>query len=62
MISIERDLCINCGRCAESCPLGIFRRNEAGMAEVGPQKRCIQCMHCTAACPRQAVRFEGVEA
>lgn len=40
--------------------MGIFRRNETGITEAGPQKRCIQCMHCTSACPKQAVRFEGV--
>lgn len=60
MISIDKELCINCGRCTESCPMGIFRYNETGMTETGPQKRCIRCMHCTAACPKRAVQFDGV--
>ena len=62
MISIDKSLCVNCGRCMESCPMGIFRKNEAGIAEAGPQKRCIKCMHCSAACPTRAVRFEGIGA
>lgn len=60
MISIDRALCINCGRCVESCPMGVFRRGEDERTEVGNEKRCLNCMHCTAACPVRAVRFEGL--
>lgn len=62
MISIDKTLCINCGCCVESCPMGIFHRGEDGSAEVGNEKRCLHCMHCTAACPVRAVRFEGLAA
>lgn len=60
MISIDRTLCVSCGRCIESCPMGIFRRDGDGRAEVGKEKRCMRCMHCSAACPVRAVHFEGL--
>lgn len=60
MISIDKELCINCGRCVESCPMGIFCKNREGIVEVGREKRCLRCMHCSAACPRKAVEFEGI--
>ncbi len=62
MISIDKTLCVNCGRCVESCPAGIFRWDGDGAAEVGNERGCIRCMHCAAACPVRAVRFEGLTA
>lgn len=55
MFTIDQNLCVNCGRCAAACPMGIFRVGEGGTVEVGAQKRCIRCFHCSAACPTKAV-------
>lgn len=60
MFLIDKDLCINCGRCISACPGGVFHRNEAG--EVAAKDTpCMDCYHCTAACPARAISREGVE-
>jgi ferredoxin len=53
MIKIQADLCIGCGRCAESCP----RRAISivyGQAQIN-QGWCNQCHVCLNICPQGAI-------
>lgn len=54
LLTVNQDLCVKCGICAEVCPNGIL-----GMSDAGPQMlyapACISCGHCTAVCPVAAL-------
>lgn len=54
LLTVNQELCVKCGICAEVCPNGII-----GMAAEGPEMRyapaCIACGHCTAVCPHGAL-------
>lgn len=57
LLTVDRELCIKCGMCAEVCPNRII-----GMTDKGPEMRfapaCIGCGHCTAICPKMALEHK----
>ena len=53
MIQVNKDLCLGCGLCADSCPRGAISLL-SGQAEID-QKRCNSCRVCLEACPRGAI-------
>ena len=53
-ITYNEDLCIGCGRCAESCPQKIITI-AGGKAKIAP-RGCISCYCCQEMCPVQAVK------
>lgn len=64
MPSLELDpqRCIQCGLCAEVCPIHVVSRHHNGSIEVVKRllPHCIQCGHCTAICPRGALTLNAV--
>ena len=54
-LSLQEDTCQQCGVCQSVCPLGLNSSHDIGK-EGHP---CIHCLYCYAACPHQAIRFEG---
>jgi len=56
MISIDRNLCNNCGICVAICPRRILRLGGES-AEVTDQALCMVCGHCKAVCPNDAPGF-----
>lgn len=54
VLTVNQELCVKCGVCIESCPLGII-----GMSSDGPQMlapdNCCSCGHCVASCPNAAL-------
>ena len=52
-ITIDNDLCIQCGRCTEICPAQLFTATKQGI-EVDPVG-CLRCGQCVAACSTNAI-------
>jgi len=53
---LERDKCIGCGKCAESCPPHIIRIT--GGKAVFTTKGCISCFCCQEMCPVHAIKVK----
>jgi uncharacterized protein (DUF362 family)/ferredoxin len=54
-LSLQEDECQQCGVCQSVCPLGLNSSHDIGKE----RHPCIHCLYCYAACPNQAIRFEG---
>lgn len=50
----DPDRCINCRRCTQVCPHGIFAEGESAAELVHPD-RCMECGACALNCPVQAI-------
>lgn len=51
-------LCVFCGLCAKTCPMGaVTLDREARTLEVDGQ-RCVRCGNCVKACPKKALRIQ----
>jgi len=48
-VKINSEICINCGKCDKSCPMGLDVRKEVG----GPE--CISCGDCIKICPVKCI-------
>lgn len=51
---IDRDTCIGCGSCVESCPLDTLRMQE-GKAVIAYPDDCHSCYLCEMVCPVGAI-------
>lgn len=52
--TIDKSLCINCGKCSRTCPVGLDVPNEIGSAE------CLTCGDCIKGCPTKALKRAAV--
>lgn len=60
---VDREKCVGCGKCAESCPAHVIRITQgrrAGSADLGKKavfrkKGCISCFCCQEMCPVKAI-------
>ena len=57
MITVDKEKCTSCNRCAEECPSLIIRLEE-GYPVIFSEKSCILCGHCVAVCPKAALDHE----
>ena len=55
VVDIFRDWCKGCGICAEFCPRGCIKMNEAGEPVVVRADRCTGCGWCELHCPDFAI-------
>ena len=60
MFIIDQERCVRCGKCVNTCPMGIFRRDETG-AVTTRDRRCLDCYHCTAVCPTEAISNDSLD-
>jgi nitroreductase/NAD-dependent dihydropyrimidine dehydrogenase PreA subunit len=62
-ISIDRNLCTQCGTCVEVCPAGVMSQaapKSQPVVDEALAEDCLRCGHCTAVCPGGALSLEGV--
>ncbi len=59
MISINKDICIGCGKCAEDCFPGDIRMRNGKPSAHGLV--CMECGHCVAVCPVNAVSLNDYD-
>ena len=66
------DLCIHCGNCISTCPVGIHYYSKQddgsfGLRSEGPRHKvtrdidCIGCRNCEAICPKKALSIAGLD-
>ena len=54
-ISIDKDLCKGCSKCARNCPVGAIKGEIKKPFEID-QKLCIKCGACVSTCPFKAIK------
>ena len=59
-ISIDREKCILCEACVETCPVHIFFTTNSEV-RVHHEEECIACGHCVSVCPVDAVIHNGLD-
>lgn len=63
MVPEADDTCIQCGKCAQTCPTGAIATDDLKHAD---STLCMSCMRCIAVCPVQAraidkARYDGIK-
>lgn len=53
-VEIDPDLCINCGKCEETCRAGCIKV----LSRYVDNSRCVLCFDCVAVCPNDAIRYQ----
>jgi ferredoxin len=57
-LQYHKDRCINCKRCTEVCPHGVFVEGDKHIKLVQPA-RCMECGACVLNCPVQAIEVQS---
>lgn len=52
------ELCINCRRCTQVCPHGVFAEGEK-KAQLARPSECMECGACALNCPTQAIEVQS---
>jgi len=55
-LTINADLCTNCGLCADNCPENNLTKGKEGI-KITDDKGCLHCLRCINHCPKNAVSF-----
>lgn len=51
----DKNLCSNCGWCAENCPVGAISKEDTSVID---ENKCISCFRCIKNCPRGAKNMD----
>lgn len=57
-LAFHPETCINCHRCLEVCPHGVFTNGSAHVELTHPT-RCMECGACALNCPVQAIDVQS---
>ena len=57
MLTIEKDLCIQCGTCVNECFQDCLKLEDGELKY--DESRCIFCGHCLSVCPRDVIMIDG---
>lgn len=57
-IIVNKETCIGCGACVNTCPQGVFKLDDEGKAQVVNQPACLGCSACEETCPVGAITVE----
>ena len=58
-IILDEDICIQCGRCIDACPIPCFDFDEEETrVMVINQDGCLVCRNCEEECPKNCVHVE----
>ena len=57
-LRLDADKCVQCGKCAEACPVLRLDMNETGPSVPSGAPQCIHCGSCIASCPSDAITFK----
>ena len=57
-LRFDPDKCVQCGMCAEVCPVLRIEMTEAGLRIRKGSPQCIHCGSCIAVCPSDAITFK----
>lgn len=49
-VKVDQELCVGCGACEATCPVGAIKLNDVGKAEVD-ESACLECGACVGGCP-----------
>jgi ferredoxin len=55
-LSANKELCLQCGSCAEGCPMAAITLNPFPVID---RAACVSCLQCIRNCPQQAFPFNG---
>ncbi len=55
MKTVDKDLCVGCGACESTCPVGAIAVGDDGKAECSDA--CVECGACEAGCPVGAISY-----
>lgn len=58
---MDRERCVACGCCEQSCPVGAVKVWRGVWAQV-EQARCVGCGRCVQACPASVITLQEAEA
>ncbi|MBW9212166.1 MULTISPECIES: 4Fe-4S binding protein [Terrabacteria group] len=53
-VTVDKDTCIGCGACVDTCPVGALSLDEDGKSECD-ENTCISCFSCIPVCPVEAI-------
>ena len=60
-ITVNKDMCKQCGICVSFCPKQVLVSDEAGNVEVANLEACSGCMICELLCPDLAISVDMPE-